>query len=58
VYSERDWHQLQQTLAMQYEGEMLAKQKEFAAQLEEVKAHNARLTTQVTKLSAEKKAQK
>ena len=53
-YTESQWKELQQTLAMQYEGQILARERSFASQLEEKAAQLARLQKQLDALKAEK----
>ena len=53
-YTESQWQRLQQTLAMQYEGEMLARERKFASQLEEMTATATQLQGELTKAKAEK----
>ena len=53
-YTETQWQRLQQTLAMQYEGQLLAREQKFASQLDEMMATVTQLQGEVARGKAEK----
>ncbi|KAK7494632.1 hypothetical protein BaRGS_00014030, partial [Batillaria attramentaria] len=55
-YTESEWRKLQQILAMQYEGQLLAREREFATQLDQKEAKIKQLQEHVDKVKGEKKS--